>query len=79
MRQIPSEGGRLTAAVEGDIAAVDRVLRITEIRVRYALKIPAGTRAAAERALATHESKCPAASSVRGCIKIAITADIVED
>jgi len=79
VRQIPSEDGRLTAAVEGDISAVDRVLRITEIRVRYALKIPAGTRAAAERALATHESKCPAATSVRGCIRIAITADIVED
>ncbi len=79
MRQIPSEGGRVTAAVEGDIAAVDRVLRITEIRVRYALKIPAGTRSAAERALATHESKCPAATSVRGCIKIVITADITEE
>jgi hypothetical protein len=27
----------------------------------------------------THEQKCPAATSVRGCIPIAITADIVEE
>ena len=79
MRQIPSEGGRLTAAVEGDIAAVDRVLRITEIRVRYALKIPAGTRAAAERALATPREQVPRREQRARCIKIAITADIVED
>ena len=69
----------MTAAVEGDIAAVDRVLRITEIRVSYALRIPAGTRAAAERAVATHESKCPAAMSVQGCIKIVISAEITEE
>jgi len=79
VRQIPSGDGCLTAAVEGDIEAVDRILRITEIRVRYTLKIPAGTRAAADRALTTHESKCPAAVSVRSCIKIVITADVTEE
>jgi organic hydroperoxide reductase OsmC/OhrA len=66
------------AEVEGDVEAVDRVLRIARIRVRYTLRIPAGTREAAERALATHEQKCPAASSVRGCIPIQIDADITE-
>jgi organic hydroperoxide reductase OsmC/OhrA len=65
--------------VEGDIEAVDGVLRIARLRVRYALRIPAGTRDAAERALATHEMKCPAAASVRGCIPIEIAADITED
>ena len=79
MRQIPSGDGCLTAAVEGDIEEVDKILRITEIRVRYTLKIPAGTRAAADRALTTHESRCPAAVSVRSCIKIVITADVTEE
>ncbi|MDP6372634.1 MAG: hypothetical protein QF463_13195 [Vicinamibacterales bacterium] len=79
MRQIPSGDGRVTATVEGDIEAVDKILRITRIRVRYALRIPAGTRAAADRALATHESKCPAAMSVRGCIDLVITADVTEE
>ena len=79
MRKIPSEDGQVSAAVEGDIAAVDRVLRITAIRVHYTLRIPSGTRDAADRALATHEQKCPAAVSVRGCIPIAITADVTEE
>ncbi len=65
--------------VEGDIEAVDRVLRITTIRVHYELRIPQGKREAAERALATYEQKCPAATSVRGCIAIQTTADIVEE
>ncbi len=55
------------------------MLRITAIRVRYELKIPAGKREAAQRAVDTHEQKCPAATSVRGCIPITITADIVEE
>jgi organic hydroperoxide reductase OsmC/OhrA len=77
-RQIPVDDGALRAEVEGDVEAVDRVLRIARIRVRYTLRIPAGSREATERALATHEQKCPAASIVRGCIPIQIDADITE-
>ena len=69
----------LQADVEGDIEAVDNVLRITRIRVRYRLQIPAGSREKAERALATHATKCPAANSVRGCIDLDITADVTEE
>ncbi len=68
----------LQADVEGDIEAIDGVLRITRIRVRYRLRIPAGTREKADRAVATHATKCPAANSVRGCIDLDITADITE-
>jgi organic hydroperoxide reductase OsmC/OhrA len=77
-RQIPVDDGAVRAEVEGDVEAVDRVLRIARIRVRYTLRIPAGSREATERAVATHEQKCPAASSVRGCIPIQIDADITE-
>jgi uncharacterized OsmC-like protein len=69
----------MQAEVEGDIEAVDRILRITRIRVRYVIRIPAGKREAAERAVATHEQKCPAATSVRGCIPIEISAEIREE
>ncbi len=69
----------MTALVEGDIGAIDRVLRIVTIRVHYDLRIPKGKREAAERAVATHEQKCPAATSVRGCIPIEISAEIVEE
>jgi organic hydroperoxide reductase OsmC/OhrA len=79
VRQIPAEPNKIAAQVEGDVEAVDRVLRIARMRVHYTIRIPTGMREAAERAVATHEQKCPAAMSVRGCIPIAITADIVEE
>lgn len=78
MRQIPIEPNKVRAHVEGDVEAVDRVLRIARMRVRYEIQIPAGMREAAERAVATHQAKCPAAMSVRDCIPIDITADITE-
>ena len=68
----------MVAHVESDIGEVERVLRITGIRVRYRIKIPRGMREAADRAVATHEDRCPAATSVRNCIPITITADIEE-
>ena len=46
--------------------------------MHYRLQIPAGTRDRAQRALDTHQSKCPAAVSVKDSIDIAITADIEE-
>ena len=55
------------------------MLRITAIRVHYELKVPAGKREAAQRAVDTHEQKCPAATSVRDCIPITITADVMEE
>ena len=78
MRDIPVTRESLIAHVEGDVGEADKVLRITSIRVRYSLQIPKGKREAAERAIATHERKCPAATSVRGSIPIDIQADIEE-
>ena len=78
MRDIPAPRDRIQADVEGDIEAVDKVLKITRIRVRYRLRIPEGARERAERAVATHATQCPAANSVRGCIDLDITADITE-
>ena len=67
----------LTADVEGDIAEVDGVLRITTIRLHYRLKIPEGSRDKLDRALASYADKCPAYQSVRGCIECSwdVTAD----
>jgi len=79
VRQIPVEPNKVSADVEGDVEAVDRVLRIARMRIRYRISIPKGTREAAERAVATRADKCPAATSVRGCIPIEIAADITEE
>ncbi len=68
----------LVAEVEGDIEDVDDVLKITKIRLKYRLKIPAGTREKAERALAVYAEKCPAYQSVKGCIECSWNAEMEE-
>ena len=78
MREVPASPDKISARVEGDIEAVDKVLRITRIRVRYDLQVPKGKREAAERAVEKHPTSCPAANSVRGCIDLDISADITE-
>ena len=44
MRDIPATPDTIKATVEGDIEAVEKVLKIVRIRVRYALTIPRGLR-----------------------------------
>ena len=79
MRDIPATPDTLKAAVEGDIEAVDKILKIARIRVRYTLIIPQGMREKAERAVARHPISCPAANSIQGCIALDIQADITEE
>ena len=66
------------ADVEGDIAEVDGVLRITAIRIAYKLRIPEGTREKVDRALETYAEKCPAYQSVKECIHCTWDVDITE-
>tara|TARA_Y100000588_G_scaffold124122_1_gene136017 strand:+ start:13958 stop:14197 length:240 start_codon:yes stop_codon:yes gene_type:complete len=79
VRQIPPVPEKIWSEVEGDIENVDGVIRIVRIRVKYYLKIPKGTREAANRALDKHMSKCPAAMSVKDSIEINISAEIEEE
>ena len=68
----------LTAEVEGDIAEVDGVLRITQIRLRYHFQVPADLRDKATRALETYAEKCPAYQSIKRCIDCTWEAEIEE-
>lgn len=68
----------LKAAVEGDIEAVEGVLRITRIRLRYQATIPKGTRDAVHRALEVYADSCPAYQSIKGCIDVSWEADFTE-
>lgn len=77
MRGIGS-ANNLVAQVEGDIADVDGVLKISQIRLRYRFRIPPGTREKVDRVLATYADKCPAYQSVKGCIPCSWDADIEE-
>jgi uncharacterized OsmC-like protein len=68
----------LVAQVEGDIEDVAGVMRITRIRLRYRLQVPAGSREKVERVLASYAERCPAYQSVKGCIECRWEAEIEE-
>ena len=69
-KKIPTPEERYWADVEGDIEDVQNVLKITQIRVKYHLKVPQGKQEEAKEALSKYLVSCPAAQSVIGCIKI---------
>jgi uncharacterized OsmC-like protein len=54
-------------------------MRVTEIRVKYHVVIPRGKRDEAERALSVFERGCPVAQTLKGCVNIIHTWEIVEE
>jgi uncharacterized OsmC-like protein len=77
-RKIPTYPDKLKANVQGVIEAPEGVLKITRISCHFDLKIPQGTREAAERALNTFERGCPVAQTLKGCVQFEYTWDIEE-
>ncbi len=69
-KKIPTPEPLYWAEVEGDIENVNNVLKITTIRVKMHLKCPDEKMADAEEAFANYISRCPAAQSVKDCIKL---------
>jgi organic hydroperoxide reductase OsmC/OhrA len=69
-KKIPTPEELYWAEVEGDIENVNKVLKITQIRVKYHLKVPKGKEEDAKNAFSTYLTSCPAAQSVIGCIQI---------
>jgi hypothetical protein len=58
------------ADVEGDIEAVNDVLKITEMRVVFHLRAPKEKHGGINKAFGSYLTQCPAAQSVIGCIRI---------
>jgi len=77
-KEIPAVGDKYRADVEGDIENVEGVLKITQIRVHYHIKVPKGKTGDAKDALSAYLDACPAAQSVIGCIQIRDDAEIEE-
>jgi len=69
---------RYWADAEGDIESVNHVLKITQIRVKYNLKVDRGKTGETRDALSSYIIRCPAAQSVIGCIDIRSDAVIEE-
>lgn len=68
----------ITAEVEGINELREGVPVLTEIVVRYRLRIPAGSRETVDRALERHQSKCPSARTLEGAVEVRWTAEIEE-
>jgi hypothetical protein len=68
--KIPTPETLYWADVEGDIENVNNVLKITQIRVKYHLKVVQGKTNEAKEAFSSYLTFCPAAQSVMGCIQI---------
>jgi organic hydroperoxide reductase OsmC/OhrA len=79
VREIRLGAADIAADVQGINRVRDGVPVLTEIIVRYRLRIPAGTRETVERALERHQSKCPTAQSIKGAINVRWTAEIEEE
>ena len=69
-KKIPTPESLYWADVEGDIENVNGVLNITTIRVKYHLKVSEDKVADAKESFANYITRCPAAQSVIGCIKL---------
>ncbi len=69
-KKIPTPEERYWAEVEGDIENINNVLKITQIRVRYHLRLEPEKVPDAKEALSSYLIRCPAAQRVIGCIKI---------
>ena len=78
-KKIATPEDRYRAEVEGDIENVNGVLKITQIRVAYYLKVPTGKSGDAKEALQAYLIRCPAAQSVIGCIRIEDKLILEED
>ena len=77
-RRIPTPAERYQADVNGDIEAVDGVLKITRIGVRYTLKVKPDKRTEAQECFEAYLPGCPAAQSVMGCIDITHTLKMLD-
>jgi hypothetical protein len=69
-KQIETPEENFWADVQGDIEEVNGVLKITQIRVDYHIKLPAGKKEDANQVLRMYLTRCPAATSVMDCIRI---------
>lgn len=68
----------LEVEVEGVNEMRGKVPVLTEIRVRYRLRIPPGSRETVEKVLDRHQEFCPSAQSLAGAVEVSWTAEIEE-
>jgi len=78
-REVDLDPDDLVAEVEGINEMRGKVPVLTEIRVHYQMRIPAGTRETVEKVLSRHQEFCPSAQTLAGAVEVSWTADIEEE
>ena len=72
--EVPNDA--ISATVDGIHEVRNRIPVLTEIRVHYDLSLPGADSAKVDRALETHQAKCPTANSLKGAIAISWTVGL---
>ena len=75
-RGVRTDSAKFEADAEGAIENVDGQLLLTSVKVTYRIKAPKDQRAAIERALEHHESRCPVSQSVKRGITVEWRSEI---
>ncbi|MFQ5691055.1 MAG: OsmC family protein [Gemmatimonadota bacterium] len=68
----------ITAEVEGINRMRDGIPVLTEILIRYRLRVPREARETVDRALRRHQSKCPTAQSLADAVEVTWSVEIEE-
>jgi organic hydroperoxide reductase OsmC/OhrA len=79
VRGVKLAADAIRAEVRGINEIRDKLPVLVRVEIDYALRIPSGTRAVVDRALASHQSKCPTAASLAGSVDVQWTAAITEE
>jgi organic hydroperoxide reductase OsmC/OhrA len=78
VRGISLSPDAISASAVGLNEAIGGIVKLTEIRITYHLRVPAGSRETVDRALARHQEKCSTAMSLAPAVAISWTAEIAE-
>lgn len=78
VRQVKLEGDAIRATVEGVNEVRDGLVVLTEVRLRYFLRIPKSAREVVDRALARHQDRCPTAAWMKPVVRVSWSAEIEE-
>jgi uncharacterized OsmC-like protein len=76
---IDSSPGKLEAQAEGTIEEIDGRMLLTSVKVHYRVRAPEKQRAAVERAIGDHGSRCPVSESVRRGIAVEWSGELIPE
>lgn len=78
VRKVSLEADAMGAEARGINELQDGIPVLTRIEIHYTLRVPTSARAVLDRALSSHQDKCPTANSLKGAVEVTWTADVEE-